>query len=264
MEWDEKNKGKLWKLTYNFSIADGMSYKKDKENGKNCFMQILGRERDVVKGAQAERNCIQGTEALKYFPMFPQMKGKEKWKSMDSSKEKTAVLKFQGENPAKSRNTVKAKRQEAGNEKARMQEKKTDFLGRYRRGDKQNQRKRKGKSPLRGKGLPKNPIYFGQPGRRREGGRSQYAVGPICENDEERNHGIDVHVVVREQVQKAIRSVKDQTLETLLEYRYIDGLTWEDLAEKMHYSYQWVCKLHGKALECIVLPEEDEKRVDSN
>ena len=39
-------------------------------------MQILGRERDVVKGAQAERNFILGTEALRYFPMFPQVKGK--------------------------------------------------------------------------------------------------------------------------------------------------------------------------------------------
>ena len=31
MEWDEKNRGKLWKSAYNFSIADEMSYKKDKE-----------------------------------------------------------------------------------------------------------------------------------------------------------------------------------------------------------------------------------------
>ena len=86
----------------------------------------------------------------------------------------------------------------------------------------------------------------------------------ICEIEEEINRDIDELVMIREQVQKAIHSVKDQTLETLLEYRYIDGLTWEELAEKMHYSYQWVCRLHGKALECVVLPEEDEKRVDSN
>ncbi|MFR8003809.1 MAG: hypothetical protein ACLU62_12970 [Hydrogeniiclostridium sp.] len=183
---------------------------------------------------------------------------------MDSSKEKTAVLKFQGENPAKSRNTVKAKRQEAGNEKARMQEKKTDFLGRYRRVDMQIQRKCREMSLWRQRALQITPIYSELPGSRGKGDRIQSAVDHICEIEEEINRDIDELVVIREQVQKAIRSVKDQTLETLLEYRYIDGLTWEDLAEKMHYSYQWVCKLHGKALECIVLPEEDEKRVDSN
>lgn len=264
MEWDEKNKGKLWKSAYNFSIADEMSYKKDKENGKNCFMQILGREREVVKGAQAERNFIQGTEALKYFPMFPQVKGKEKWKSMESSKEKTAVQKFQEENPAKSRDTVKGKRQEARNEKARMQEKKTDFLGRYRQVDMRIQRKCREMSLWRQRALQITPIYSELPGGRGKEDKIQSAVDHICEIEEEINRDIDELVMIREQVQKAIHSVKDQTLETLLEYRYIDGLTWEELAEKMHYSYQWVCRLHGKALECVVLPEEDEKRVDSN
>ena len=45
MEWDEKNKGKLWKSAYNFSIADEMSYKKDKENEKTILCRYLeGRE----------------------------------------------------------------------------------------------------------------------------------------------------------------------------------------------------------------------------
>ena len=144
------------------------------------------------------------------------------------------------------------------------QEKKTDFLGRYRQVDMRIQRKCREMSLWRQRALQITPIYSELPGGRGKEDKIQSAVDHICEIEEEINRDIDELVVIREQVQKAIHSVKDQTLETLLEYRYIDGLIWEELAEKMHYSYQWVCRLHGKALECVVLPEEDEKRVDSN
>lgn len=50
------------------------------------------------------------------------------------------------------------------------------------------------------------------------------------------------------QVQSAIQTVPDETLQLLLELRYINGYTWEQIAVKMDYSYQWVCTLHGRAL----------------
>ena len=50
------------------------------------------------------------------------------------------------------------------------------------------------------------------------------------------------------QVQSAIQTVPDETLRLLLELRYINGYTWEQIAVEMDYSYQWVCTLHGRAL----------------
>ena len=50
------------------------------------------------------------------------------------------------------------------------------------------------------------------------------------------------------QVQSAIQTVPDETLQLLLELRYINGYTWEQIAVEMDYSYQWVCTLHGRAL----------------
>lgn len=52
-------------------------------------------------------------------------------------------------------------------------------------------------------------------------------------------------------VETAINSVKDDTLKRLLELRYINGYTWEQIAVKMNFSYQWVCVLHGRALAQI-------------
>lgn len=53
---------------------------------------------------------------------------------------------------------------------------------------------------------------------------------------------------LREEIESAIESVKDDRLRLLLRYRYIDGLTWEKIAARMHLDYRWVLRLHGRAL----------------
>ena len=55
----------------------------------------------------------------------------------------------------------------------------------------------------------------------------------------------------REQIERAVNSVPDERLRLLLRYRYIDGLTFEAMAERMGLSVRWVLKLHKKALEII-------------
>lgn len=41
----------------------------------------------------------------------------------------------------------------------------------------------------------------------------------------------------------------------LLTYAYIDGLKWEEIADKMGYSYSWVTHTHGDALNHFPLPD---------
>ena len=36
--------------------------------------------------------------------------------------------------------------------------------------------------------------------------------------------------------------------QTVLKYRYLEHLQWEEIAVKMNYSYRGVTKIHGKAL----------------
>lgn len=38
---------------------------------------------------------------------------------------------------------------------------------------------------------------------------------------------------------------------TVLMYRYLDGLDWEDVAHRTHYSRQHACRIHGDALRTI-------------
>ncbi len=57
--------------------------------------------------------------------------------------------------------------------------------------------------------------------------------------------------VLREDIGRIIGTVRDDTLRRILYLRYIEGCTWEAIAERMQYSYQWVCILHGRALEAI-------------
>ena len=49
-------------------------------------------------------------------------------------------------------------------------------------------------------------------------------------------------------IEQAIESL-DGTERVLMRYRYLEGLTWEELAEKMNYTRQWACHIHGVALK---------------
>lgn len=55
----------------------------------------------------------------------------------------------------------------------------------------------------------------------------------------------------RKEIEEKIKSVQDENCRLLLKYRYIMNLTWEEVAEKMYFCYQYVFILHKKALEMI-------------
>lgn len=48
-------------------------------------------------------------------------------------------------------------------------------------------------------------------------------------------------------IEQAIESL-DGTLRTLLRFRYIDGLVWEEVCVRMNYSWRQIHNLHGRAL----------------
>lgn len=51
----------------------------------------------------------------------------------------------------------------------------------------------------------------------------------------------------REIVEK-IEALEDETERAVLDYRYIRGLQWEEIAVKMNYSYRNITRIHGRAL----------------
>lgn len=126
---------------------------------------------------------------------------------------------------------------------------KIDWLNRYRKLDKEMGRKCEELSHWRSRATKITPALTGMPGGGAAGDRIQDAVEKIVALEGEINVEIDRLLQVRGEIEKAIKTVPDDTLRTLLELRYIDGLTWEKIAVKLDKSYQWICELHGRALK---------------
>ena len=53
----------------------------------------------------------------------------------------------------------------------------------------------------------------------------------------------------------AIRAVEEPRLAEVLELYYLDGLRWEDVAQRMGLDVRWVYRLHGRALLEVQVPE---------
>ena len=54
----------------------------------------------------------------------------------------------------------------------------------------------------------------------------------------------------------AIRAVEEPRLAEVLELYYIDGMTWEQVAQRMGITERWVQSLHGRALLKVNVPKE--------
>lgn len=82
--------------------------------------------------------------------------------------------------------------------------------------------------------------------------RLSAAVARIADAVTDIEQQISCREAVRLEIEDAIAKVPDGAQRVLLEYRYLTGLTWEEIAVRMHYSYQWVCILHGRALKQLI------------
>ena len=72
-----------------------------------------------------------------------------------------------------------------------------------------------------------------------------------CANDLEKE-SIEMRQLMQE-VKAAINTIPDETLKQLLELRYINGYTWEQIAVKMNYTWRHVLRLHGEALKHVIV-----------
>lgn len=82
------------------------------------------------------------------------------------------------------------------------------------------------------------------------------AMLKVVEYEEKINAEIDELVNKRIEIEKAINSVDDEVLQEILTRRYLQFQKWERIAVEMHYSIQWVFKLHGQALSKIAIESD--------
>lgn len=76
----------------------------------------------------------------------------------------------------------------------------------------------------------------------------------IVDLENEINHDIDVLVDLKTEITQVIKQVEDLELQTLLEQRYLNFRTWEQIAVDMGYNVRHLYRMHDKALKVVKVP----------
>ena len=61
---------------------------------------------------------------------------------------------------------------------------------------------------------------------------------------------------IKRQIREAIDAVDDARFRELLEMRYINNKTFEEIAVAMKYDWRWTMRLHKTALGAVKVPEK--------
>lgn len=77
------------------------------------------------------------------------------------------------------------------------------------------------------------------------------AVDRIIDLQSEINADIDTLVSIKQEIHAVIQAVDNIEYRTLLEYRYLCCMPWEDISSVLGYNIRWVHRMHGKALIAV-------------
>ena len=69
------------------------------------------------------------------------------------------------------------------------------------------------------------------------------------------NDEIDRFVELKKEIREVVNNVPDPDERLVLRCRYIEFLTWEQVAERMNYSIKQIHRIHSKALKNVVVPK---------
>ena len=62
------------------------------------------------------------------------------------------------------------------------------------------------------------------------------------------NRDVDKYVDIKREAVELLSKVENPVHYKILHSRYVLYKTWEQIADEIGYTYQWVCELHGVAL----------------
>jgi len=78
----------------------------------------------------------------------------------------------------------------------------------------------------------------------------------VEEMEEKIKREIDMLADLKEEIMGMIGQVDSEELQMVLIYRYLEGMTWEEIGDLIYADRTTVKRWHRKAIEQIVLPEE--------
>lgn len=81
--------------------------------------------------------------------------------------------------------------------------------------------------------------------------RMENIIVKIVDLENEINQDIDMLVDLKTEIMQVIKKVDDLELQTLLEQRYLNFRTWEQIAVDMGYNVRHLYRMHDKALKAV-------------
>lgn len=126
---------------------------------------------------------------------------------------------------------------------------KIKYLKRYVLLDKEIDRKLEEVARLRAKLTRVTEVYSTEPrGGGSIYGKTEEILAKIVDLEKEIDADIDRLVAIRDGIKTIIEAVEDDRERLLLQYRYLDGWTFEKIAVEMNYSWRQIHRLHSRAL----------------
>ena len=132
-------------------------------------------------------------------------------------------------------------------------EQKIRYLSRYRRLNQRIYRLLEEQGRWQEKAMRMTPVLTPVPGGKGGGGPIERPIEKVIAMEGDINAAIDALIDLRREIQGAIEKVPDENLQLLLTYRYINGLSFEKIAEKMNYCERQIYRKHEEALSWISL-----------
>lgn len=80
---------------------------------------------------------------------------------------------------------------------------------------------------------------------------SEERIIRLCDLEAEIQKDIDALIDKKREARKSIDLIDDLSLRCVLTLRYIECLTWDEIAIQLNYDYRHILRLHGKALQII-------------
>ena len=80
-------------------------------------------------------------------------------------------------------------------------------------------------------------------------------IAKIVDLENEINDDIDKLVDLKAEITTVIKEVDDPELQSLLEQRYLNFRTWEQIAVDMGYNVRHLYRMHDKALKKVGIPQ---------
>lgn len=104
--------------------------------------------------------------------------------------------------------------------------------------------------------IPLHNIISGASGSKQSKSGSDYMV-KIEELEQEIIAARYRRICVFQAVRNCVEQMEEEREKTLLTYRYLQGIKWEEIAVRMAFSLQHVHRIHAKAIAMLPVVEAD-------